>query len=281
MKLSLIICVLIITCAISLSAQPFGLTHQDAVGQIRMIDGFSYHFILGDLLTNYMIPDTFGLEHGDWVHITGTTIPGCEMSFTDPFYGDQTYYCLEVESLEPYTCAPELYNCCNGYRYNIIEPSTLDISDLLFLVYYMFGEEPPEIYCEQVVFDMNRDGFLDISDLLALVSFQFIPGSEFEPPCLSTYPATLVFADPNPPDMAAFDTVTVILNADRTLEFVDPDINITGHYKGNSLMFMSDIFPDLAVYGTGVFCNDTLTLYYEYITITGTRVIKQHFTLVQ
>ncbi len=68
------------------------------------------------------------------------------------------------------------FSCCVGMRGNIdYDPGdALDISDLVYLVDYMFtgGPEPP---CFEEA-DVNCDGALDITDLVYLVDYMFTGG---------------------------------------------------------------------------------------------------------
>ncbi len=87
--------------------------------------------------------DSYGLSHGYWQDFAG----GC--------------------------CIPPL-------RGNVdYDPGdNIDISDLVYLVDYMFtGGDPPPCFEEA---DMNCDGSIDISDLVHLVDYMFTGGP---PPC--------------------------------------------------------------------------------------------------
>jgi hypothetical protein len=70
--------------------------------------------------------------------------------------------------------------CCGEIRGNIdCDPlCQIDISDLVYLVDWMFTGGPPSCCFEEV--DMNCDGTLDISDLVYLVDYMFNGGP---PPC--------------------------------------------------------------------------------------------------
>lgn len=75
--------------------------------------------------------------------------------------------------------------CCIGMRgdYNGDGGETLDISDLLFLVDYMFkppGTSPaPECLTEG---DMDLNNTIDITDLLFVVDYMFLPSGTASPP---------------------------------------------------------------------------------------------------
>lgn len=76
-------------------------------------------------------------------------------------------------------------NCCIGNRGDVNHDGTdIDISDLLFMVDYMFlsppGVNPP---CPEEA-DVNATGVIDISDLLYMVDWIFVPGSPAPLPCL-------------------------------------------------------------------------------------------------
>ncbi len=70
-------------------------------------------------------------------------------------------------------CGP---TCCTGIRGNVDNDpgDAIDISDLVYLVDYMFtGGPEPECFEEA---DMNADGAIDISDLVWLVDYMFTGG---------------------------------------------------------------------------------------------------------
>ncbi len=69
-------------------------------------------------------------------------------------------------------------NCCVGFRGNINGDAgdVIDISDLVYLVAYMFqGGTPPPCFDEA---DVNGDGVIDISDLVYLVAYMFQGGPQ-------------------------------------------------------------------------------------------------------
>ncbi len=77
------------------------------------------------------------------------------------------------------SCVPNpCLGCCIGIRGNVdYDPGdVIDISDLVYLVDYMFtgGEEPP---CFEEA-DMNGDEVIDISDLVWLVDYMFTGGPQ-------------------------------------------------------------------------------------------------------
>lgn len=90
----------------------------------------------------------YGLSHGYWQDSTvDTTVTGC---------------------------------CLGEIRGNVdYDPGdNMDISDLVYLVDYMFTGGPPPPCIEEA--DMNCDGSIDISDLVWLVDYMFTGGL---PPC--------------------------------------------------------------------------------------------------
>jgi len=87
--------------------------------------------------------------------------------------------CLEsVGALGWHECA-----CCKGIRGNIdYDPNdTIDISDLVALVQYMFSGGPGPA-CE-VEADIDDDGMWGIGDVVYLVNYMFVPGSPPPLPC--------------------------------------------------------------------------------------------------
>lgn len=76
--------------------------------------------------------------------------------------------------------------CCEGIRGNIDgdQNQVIDISDLLYLVDYMFASPSgPAPNCV-IEADVNSDGTLDVSDLLYIVDYMFVMPSGPEPePC--------------------------------------------------------------------------------------------------
>ena len=70
----------------------------------------------------------------------------------------------------------DLYNCCEGMRGNIdCDPTgEITISDLVYLVAYMFGGGPAPI--DMATADFGDDGAADISDLIYLVEYMFRDG---------------------------------------------------------------------------------------------------------
>ena len=75
----------------------------------------------------------------------------------------------------------EIITVCVGNRGNIngFAGDVIDISDLVYLVEYMFGEGPPPPCFEEA--DVNGNGTLDIADLVYLVQYMFSGGPEPEP----------------------------------------------------------------------------------------------------
>lgn len=78
-------------------------------------------------------------------------------------------------------------DCCVGNTgdINYDGGAVADISDLLYLVDFMFTPGSPDLVC-MAEGDVNGDGSSvpDISDLLFLVDFMFYPGSPEPSPCL-------------------------------------------------------------------------------------------------
>lgn len=72
--------------------------------------------------------------------------------------------------------------CCIGATGDVNGSGVFDISDLLYLVDYLFIPASPGPPCsEEADFDINAA--VDISDLLYLVDYMFIPGSPGLPDC--------------------------------------------------------------------------------------------------
>ncbi len=92
----------------------------------------------------------------------------------------QEYHVVAIETDVISTPAPPTTCCIGELRGNIdMDPADqIDISDLVFIVDYMFngGPEPP---CFDEA-DMNCDGVIDISDLVWVVDYMFTGGP---PPC--------------------------------------------------------------------------------------------------
>ncbi|MDH4033371.1 MAG: dockerin type I repeat-containing protein, partial [candidate division Zixibacteria bacterium] len=65
-------------------------------------------------------------------------------------------------------------SCCVGIRGDLNGDGRIDISDLVWLVDWMFTGGPPPPCLEQA--DVNADGVIDISDLVWLVDFMFTGG---------------------------------------------------------------------------------------------------------
>jgi hypothetical protein len=67
-------------------------------------------------------------------------------------------------------------DCCLDMRGNIDGSSGdgVDISDLIYLVNYTFGDGPAPTCFEEA--DVNADGTLDISDLIWMVNYTFGDG---------------------------------------------------------------------------------------------------------
>lgn len=79
-----------------------------------------------------------------------------------------------------FTVSVQSTSCCTDPTGDINNDggAVADISDLLFLVDYMFTPGSPETEC-MAEGDLNGDGSVvpDISDLLYLVDYMFTPGS--------------------------------------------------------------------------------------------------------
>lgn len=75
-------------------------------------------------------------------------------------------------------------SCCIGITGNIdgSQDNLVDISDLMYLIYYMFHDGPePECYDEADVYN-DGSGPIDITDLLYLIDYMFNSGPAL-PPC--------------------------------------------------------------------------------------------------
>jgi len=69
-------------------------------------------------------------------------------------------------------------NCCQGERGNIDQDpqNNIDISDIIYLVDYMFGSGPAPTCTTAANVDGSADGGVDISDLIYLVDYMFGSG---------------------------------------------------------------------------------------------------------
>ena len=74
--------------------------------------------------------------------------------------------------------------CCLGDRGNIDDSAddALDISDLIYLVDYMFTQGPAPVCTDEADLNSGNDGIIDISDLIYLVDYMFTEGPP-PPPC--------------------------------------------------------------------------------------------------
>jgi len=74
--------------------------------------------------------------------------------------------------------------CCLGDRGNIDNSpdDAVDISDLIYLIDYMFASGPEPVCLDEANLDGDQAGSLDISDLIYLVDYMFQSGPP-PPPC--------------------------------------------------------------------------------------------------
>ena len=74
---------------------------------------------------------------------------------------------------------PEIVSCCVGIRGNVDGIGGIDVSDLVYLIDYMFtgGPEPP-CWSEANVDGLGADDAsgIDMSDLVYLTDYQFTGG---------------------------------------------------------------------------------------------------------
>jgi outer membrane protein assembly factor BamB len=110
----------------------------------------------------------------------GVVVACVQLFSSDPdFFLNDTTQAPEIEI----TMLCDFENCCTGFRGNVdYDPGDgIDISDLVYLVDYMFtGGSAPSCTDEA---DIDGSGEIDISDLVYLVDYMFNGGPR-PPPCL-------------------------------------------------------------------------------------------------
>jgi len=88
-------------------------------------------------------------------------------------WGTLNYGPLTVNGLVTY------YTCCNGIRGNIDDDAMeqIVITDLVYLVTYMFQDGPAPTCMDEANVDGDALGTVDIADLVRLVTYMFQEGA--------------------------------------------------------------------------------------------------------
>ncbi|MDH3889880.1 MAG: hypothetical protein OEV49_02250 [candidate division Zixibacteria bacterium] len=146
---------------------------------------------LDSLMTNregYVLSDSVDSDlHSVMTYLSGYTLAPSDLIMI--------YSCLITSRLGYAAFIASAQDCREWYRMNLIPPSNgccmgpgnvnydpggaIDISDLVYLVDYMFSGGPPPPCFEEG--DMNADGLIDISDLVYFVDFMFTGGPPPQP----------------------------------------------------------------------------------------------------
>ena len=129
----------------------------------------------------------------------------------------------------------QVTSCCVGIRGNVDgdDEDIVDISDLVYLVDYMFTGGPPPP-CEEET-DMNGDGSIDIADLVYLVDYMFNSGPA-PVPCDYTPPPAKVGSQQADISFGLEydnDISTVVMNTPIDLRGIQLELKGTGPTPAN------------------------------------------------
>ena len=144
----------------------------DGNGSIDLYDyiGFSNYITTG------------GISPLPTIHANADPNGDCKIDVADEAY---MYAYVFSGGLAPIlcTCLEPIYSsggCCVGFRGNVDNDSldVVDISDLVYLVDFMFTNGPSPNCSEEANVDGDVGNVIDISDLVYLVDFMFNSGPE-------------------------------------------------------------------------------------------------------
>lgn len=132
--------------------------------------GYLFFSFIPNISPQVVTIDTMTLAVGD--RVFATTFSDATANAFTPYF-DEGY--LDIRS----------NTCCLGDRGNIdgSPNDQVDISDLLFMVDYMFRDDTEPPCLAEANVNGSIDEQVDISDLLFLVDYMFIPGSPAPSSC--------------------------------------------------------------------------------------------------